>query len=83
MLFPDINTLFTVNLNGYIRAHRGADAATRALGSFVDGHRPIALNVIFLGGYNVIFGTEMNAQMAFLAEVLVNDYMAFHITFLK
>jgi len=37
----------------------------------------VALSVVFFGGYNVPLGADINTEMAFLAEFLIDFYGAF------
>jgi hypothetical protein len=67
MLFPDINTLFTVDLNRYFGTHGGTDGTTVALFCIINTHRPVSLRVIFFRLGDMTFGTKMNAEEALLA----------------
>ena len=78
ILFPDINTLFTVNLDCHIRTHRRADRAAVAFLFFIDGHGTVSLGVELRGGHDMTLGAEMDAQVAFLAQVFFDFYIAFH-----
>jgi hypothetical protein len=71
-LFPDINTLFTIDLYSHFRAHRCADSATVALLFFVYADRTIALGIIFRCWHNMTFRAKMNTQKAFFTNFFIN-----------
>ena len=70
--FPDISTLFTINLDSYLRAHSGAYAATGAFFFFICADRMITIKIIFFSGNNVSLGTKMYAKKAFLTDFFIN-----------
>jgi hypothetical protein len=73
ILFPCISTLFTVNLYCDFRAHDGAKSASRTLTVVNKTNRPVSTDVVFSGRLDVPFLAGMNAQVAFLAELLANN----------
>jgi hypothetical protein len=71
-IFPCINTLFTVDLYGNFRAHNSAKGATGTLSRVAKYDRPVSFGIVFLrGGYLFLF-TDVNAQVAFLANIPVD-----------
>ena len=77
MLFPDINTLFTVDLDSYFRAHDGTQRTAGAFLSLISAYGMVAAGVIFCSGHNAAFWAGINAKMAFLTNFFVN----FNVTF--
>jgi len=77
ILFPDIKNLFTIDLDGDIRAHGGAKRAAVAFLFFVDADRPVSLRVIFFSGNNMALGTGNDAQVAFFAKFFTYFYESF------
>jgi hypothetical protein len=72
ILFPCINTLFTIDLYGDIRAGDCAQGATGALFLFIlEADRAISLGIVLMGRDDQSVATGLNAQMAFLAKFLV------------
>jgi hypothetical protein len=77
ILFPDIKNLFTVDLDGDIRAHGGAKSATVAF-FFVGGaDRAISLRVVFFPGNYVALGAGNDAQVTFFAKLFIDFYESF------
>jgi len=76
-LFPDIKTLFTVNLDGYFRAHDGTQGAAGAFLALFGADGMIAAGVVFLRRGNAAFRAGVDAKMALLAEFFVNFYITF------
>ncbi len=64
--------LFAVNLNSYIRTHRGADRAAGAFNFFINAYRPVTLGIVLFGRHNMTFGAKMNTEQALLADFFVN-----------
>jgi hypothetical protein len=76
-LFPDINTLFTIDLDSHFRAHDGTKCTSGAFLSGGYGYRMVAAGVIFFCGNNTALGAGINAKVAFLAIFVVY----FNVTF--
>jgi len=72
MKFPDIRTLFTVNLDSYLRTYSSAYAATGAFMFFICADRVVTIEIIFFRRNNMAFRTEMNTKQTFFAYFLVN-----------
>jgi hypothetical protein len=70
--FPDISTLFTVNLDSYLRTHGSAYAATGAFLFFICTDRMVTIEIVFFSGNNMTFWTKMDAKKAFLADFFIN-----------
>jgi hypothetical protein len=77
MLFPDIKNLFTVNLDGYIRAHGGAKRAAVAFFFFINADWSVSLRIVFFAGNDVRVEADMNAEVAFFAKFLIYFYESF------
>jgi hypothetical protein len=71
MLFPDINTLFTIDLDSYFRAHGGTQHTAGAFLSFGSRNGMVAAGVEFFCGNNAAFRAGINAKVAFLAEFFI------------
>jgi hypothetical protein len=76
-LFPDINTLFTVNLDRDFRAHNCAKCAAGAFLSLISGNRMVAAGIIIFGRYDTTLLAGVNAKMAFLAKFFIYFYVTF------
>ena len=82
-LFPCINTLFTVNLDRDIRAGDRAQGASRAfLPLFLEAYRTVSPGIVLPGGDDQTLLACLDAQMAFLAEFLVDGDMSLQLPFL-
>jgi hypothetical protein len=77
MLFPDINTLFTVNLDGDFRAHNGTKCTAGAFFSLISAYGMVAAGIIFFRRYDATLLTGINAKMTFLAKFFVDYNITF------
>lgn len=70
MLLPWMSTLFTVNLDYDIRAHQGAQTATRTGLTFgIDCYGTITPGIECGGGRDMSLGTDVDTEMTFFAEL--------------
>jgi len=72
MKFPDIRTLFTINLDSYLGANSSAYGATSAFLFFIRADRMVTIEIVFFCGNNMAFGTKMNTKQAFFAYFFIN-----------
>jgi hypothetical protein len=83
ILFPCINTLFTVNLDGDVRTGDGAQGATVTVARFVlETDRPVSPGVVFMGRGDQAFLAGLDAEEAFLAKLPVDGNMSLQVTLL-
>jgi len=75
---PVIRTLVTENLYRDFGTYQGADSASGALIVLVERSRRISVGVHFAGLGNHMLGAEVNANLAALAELLVDLDKAFY-----
>jgi hypothetical protein len=72
-----LSGFFTVNLDCDIRTGDRAQGASRALPLlFLEAYRTVSAGIIFPGGGDQTFLTCLDAQMALLAQFLVDDDMS-------
>jgi len=82
-MFPCINTLFTVNLDRDIRTGDRAQGAPRAFFPlFLKAYRTVSPGIVFMGGDDKPLFACLNAKMAFLAKLPVDDDMSSQWVFL-
>jgi hypothetical protein len=82
-MFPCISTLFTVNLDRDIRTGDRTQGASRALPLlFLEAYRSVSPGIVLPGGDDQTFLACLDAQMAFLAQFLVDDDMSLQMPFL-
>jgi hypothetical protein len=74
---PVIRTLATVNLYRHFGTYQGADSAACALLVFAKGCRRVASGIDFTGLRDGVLGAEVYANLAALAQLLVDFDIAF------
>jgi hypothetical protein len=76
-MFPCINTLFTVDLDGNFRTHRGTEGTAGAFSTADEYNRTVSFSVIFLGWFDLISFADINAEVAFFAQIPVDCDLPF------
>jgi len=77
ILLPCMSTLFTVNLDGDIRAGGRTQRTTRAALLILETDRTISPGIVLMGRNDQALFTGMDAKMAFLAKLTVDNDASF------
>jgi len=76
-IFPCINTLFTVDLDGNFRTHRRTEGTAGAFSVALEDNGPVSFGVVFLGWFDLVFFADRDTEMALFAQISVNGDLSF------